>query len=158
MTEQAFCERYSVSRRKLKTWLKKGWIPGARPQEDGACYIPNAAIPPYACARARGGVNLYRSIIAGCVKGRAVFPELYHMPPEHFWVYIDELKKAGLIRVETVEGVRYCYPTPLGCDAEKWPNARLADRLRQAKPYVQSAGAIATAALNLGQAAELLLR
>lgn len=143
MTKEAFMARYDVSKRRMESWLKKGWIRGARILEDKSWYIPESAIPPYAarnikCAQ---GVGMYASLLSGCAKGLDVFPALYGMHENRFDFYMEQLIKMEFVAKREIEGVCYYMPLPKCAEYHTLPVREASKFLKNALETLVEAGA-----------------
>ena len=110
MTVQEFAKKVGRSEATVIGWFVNGFIPGATRSADGVITIPQNAMEPYVEAKAKGGLAAYRSILRGCIKGKAVFPALYHMSEEVFRTYVDQWIALGYVIRKEIDGVTYYYP------------------------------------------------
>lgn len=114
MNKKDFFDRWGkVSDATFFDWVKKGYLPGVVPTEDGKdWYIPERACPPYTKARATNANAIYTSIVSACLSRKRPIAAIYKCSQQEFDTYISELAKAGLIRIEIEDGISYYYATP----------------------------------------------
>lgn len=113
MTIYEFQEKFQIKNIKtIYNWIKSGYISGVTKNEKtGEYFIPELARPPYTNARAKKSDAIYRSIVKACVINKSVCAKLYKLDDFTFQIYINELSKAGYIRIEVQNGIEYYFPT-----------------------------------------------
>ena len=111
MTIKEFAEKCGKGSKTVRTWIEKGYLPGANADED---YIPDFAREPYTLARAKKGQALIKSILKACNDEKAIFPEIFHISVDHFNVLITSLIQEGLITAYKVDLATYYVITNKG--------------------------------------------
>ena len=114
LNRQDFFNRFGkVSDTKFDEWIRKGFLPGVTPTEDGSdWYIPERTWPPYTRVRAKTANAIYTSIVRGCLLRRRPVAAIYKCSQPEFDTYISTLEKVGLISVVVDDGINYYYATP----------------------------------------------
>lgn len=119
MTKSDFAKKYKTTERTVDKWLSKGYIRGAR-QENNEWLIPDDAKAPYTRSRVKPTSNqteIMRSILRGVNSNRAVFAEVYKFEQEDFQRYINTLVSGGLIvTVMFSENIPYYQLTVAGME------------------------------------------
>lgn len=115
MTLDDFVTKCGKSDKTVRSWLEKGYVPGAYIIEDtNSWYIPDSARVPYTKRKPRnGGVGMYKSIAKAVSEGYGVCAELYHnVSQQQFEMYTKQLIDAGIITFYSKDGIIY-YETTL---------------------------------------------
>ena len=92
MTIKDFAKKTGRCEADIKSWIEKGWIPGARGD-----YIPNSARIPYTLRRAKKVPAIIRSILKACSENKGISAALYGVSEEAFQAIIASMIKDGLI-------------------------------------------------------------
>ena len=115
MTIEEFMERNTIKNRKtVEKWIEDGLLPCAKKNKKDEWVLSEYALPPYTASRAKHSKTacaIYKSIVTGCNQKRSVCAKIFGISDAEFKVYVDNLKKEGLIEVKKDKGCKFYFAT-----------------------------------------------
>lgn len=143
LNRQEFFNNFGrVSDATFDEWIRKGFLPGVTPTEDGTdWYIPDRTWPPYTKARAKTADAIYTSIVQGCLLRKRPVATIYKCSQQEFDTYISALEEVGLISVVVDGGISYYYATPKSEEYAKRSKKELEKFIKSCLSTIVEAGA-----------------
>lgn len=120
MNIKEYMKKVGVSKRKyVEEWVAQGLIPGVKEDEKtGELFFPPSARRPYRPHfKSKENATVIRaSILNACLKREYISEKIYKMSRGEFLSFIDDLKRADLIKVRKEDGIDY-YDSTVKSDA-----------------------------------------